>query len=84
MSGTTQSRQMEGYQFVRVPMNVGAVIESLGKPEGQQTPDANLFRYIPVPDGLMRWGGVVPNVKVHFMVFAYRTADLLALGEGKI
>jgi hypothetical protein len=75
---------IEGYQFVRIPMNAGAVIESLASLEGFQTLDASYFRYVPVPDGLLRWGGVIPNVRVQFMVFAYKTSDLLALGKGKV
>lgn len=75
---------IEGYQFVRIPMNAGAVIESLARHEGLQTPDAAYFRYVPVPDGLLRWGGVIPNVRVQFMVFAHKTSDLLTLGKGKV
>ena len=74
---------IEGYEFIRLPVNAGAVIEALGCLEGEKTKEADYFRYIPVPDGLMRYGGTVPNVKVRFMVFAYEKADLLSLGKSK-
>ncbi len=73
----------EDYQFVRIPVNVGGVIESLGTSEGEKNPQGKLFRYIPVFDGIIK-GVIIPNVKVNFMVFAYKPSDLLATGKGKI
>jgi hypothetical protein len=52
---------IEGYGFIRIPVNASAVIESLGRIEGVQTADADYFRYFEVPDGLMRLGGPTPN-----------------------
>ena len=73
----------EDYQFIRIPVNASAVIESLGTPENNKNPVANFFRYIPVPDGHI-YGGEIGNVKVKFMVFAYKPSDLLSTGQGKL
>jgi hypothetical protein len=73
-----------GYEFVRMPVNPGAVIESIGCITATDTFDADFFRYIPVPDGLPRFGGIVPNVMIRFMVYGYRIEDLLSLGKGNI
>ena len=77
-----QIEPLEDYQFIRIPVNVGAVIESLGTFEGEKTPQAKLFRYIPAFEGIIR--AIIPNVKVNFMVFAYKPSDLLATGKGKM
>ncbi len=29
-------------------------------------------------------GGIIPNVKVNFMLFAHKPSDLLAAGKGKM
>jgi len=73
---------LEDHQFIRIPVNAGAVIESLGTPEGQKNSDAAYFRYVPVPDGHI-FGGEIPNVRVAFMVVAYKPSDLLAITELK-
>lgn len=73
----------EDYQFIRIPVNASAVIESLGTPENSKILDADFFRYIPVPDGRI-YGGEIGNVKVKFMVFAYKPSDLLSTGQGKL
>lgn len=71
-----------GYEFVRIPVNVGGVVESLGQAQGQGSRDSKYFRYVAAPDG--RVHGDLVNVRVNFMVFAYRPKDLLNLGEGRI
>ena len=73
---------LEHHQFIRIPVNAGAVIESLGTPKGDKNADAAYFRYVPVPDGHI-FGGEIPNVRVPFMVVAYRPSDLLAITELK-
>jgi hypothetical protein len=73
---------VDDYHFIRIPVNAGAVIESLGTPQGQKNADAAYFRYVGVPDGHI-FGGEIPNVRVPFMVVAYRPSDLLAVTELK-
>ncbi len=70
----------EDYQFIRIPVNAGAVVESLGTIAGESNPRAEYFRYIPVPDGRIR-GGEPTNVKVNFMVIAYKPSDILSTAE---
>ena len=74
---------LDDYQFIRVPVNPGAVIESLGTLGEEKNARAEYFRYVAVPDGRIR-GGTPPNVKVNFMVFAYRPSDLLTVSKGHI
>lgn len=74
---------LAGHHFIRVPVNASAVIESLGKPSDSSNLDSDFFRYVPVPDGHI-FGGEIPNVKVDFMVFAYRSSDLLSVGKGQL
>lgn len=76
-------KPLDDYEFIRIPVNAGAVIESLGTFPGEKNAFADYFRYIQVPDGHI-YGGLLPNVKVKFMVFAYRPSDLLAAGKGRI
>jgi len=74
---------IEGYEFIRIPVNAGAVIESLGTPKDGKNRVADYFRYVSVPDGHI-YGGTIVNVRVKFMVFGYRPTDLMAAGKGKI
>ena len=73
----------EEYQFIRIPVNAGGVIESLGTPSQEGNPDADYFRYVPVPDGHI-FGGTISNVRVSFMVFAYKPSDLLSTREATV
>lgn len=68
---------VENYQFIRIPVNASAVIESLGAPINENNRVSDYFRYIPTPDGHI-YGGTISNVKVNFMIFAYRPSDLLS------
>ena len=72
----------EDHQFIRIPVNVGGVIESLGTFKGEKNAEAGLFRYIPAYED--KNYPIQPNAKVNFMVFAYKPSDLLATGKGKI
>ena len=74
---------IEGYQFIRIPVNVGGVVENLGTPTGDINAEAGYFRYIPVPDGKPR-GGEIPKVKVSFIVLAHKPSDLLSVGKRKL
>jgi hypothetical protein len=70
---------LEDYQFIRIPVNMGGIIESHGTIGEEMNRLAEYFRYIPVPDGRI-YGGTRLNVKVNFMVFAYKPSDLLSSG----
>ncbi len=72
---------LNDYAFIRLPVNMSGVIESIEAVEDRL--DARAFRYIKVPDGKI-YGGTLPNVKVDFMVFGYRPKDLLRIAKGKI
>ena len=74
-------KPIEDYQFVRLPVNPGGVSEAVDKAEGQdlmsrgqQSTDARYFRYVHA-NPLQEW----VNVRVNFMVFAYKPSDLLDL-----
>ena len=73
----------EDYQFIRFPVNPGGVVEDLGAADGDQNPHQDCFRYIPTPDGTIR-GSEQHNVKMNFMVFAYKPSDLLSTGKDHI
>ena len=70
----------DGYFFIRIPTDSGGVIESIEALEDVKTHkqfyDSSLFRYIRVPDGRI-WGSPLPNVRVSFMAFGYKSGDLL-------
>lgn len=73
---------IEGYEFIRLPVSANAVIESLGCLEGETNKDADYFWYIQVPQGGHdKYEDTGRNVRVRFMVFAYKKADLLSLGK---
>ncbi len=74
---------IDDYQFIRIPVNVGGVMEAVDKAEeqdqpsfAQQTPDARYFRYVHA-NPLKEW----VNVRVNFMVFAYKPSDLLSTSK---
>ena len=69
----------DNYQFIRIPVNAGGVIEDLGRLRDDSNCSADYFRYVAVPDGRLR--GSIPNVKVTFMIFGYRPSDLLETGK---
>jgi hypothetical protein len=71
---------VDDYQFIRIPVNVGGVMEAVDKAEqrdqpsfAQQNPDALYFRYVHA-NPLKEW----VNVRVSFMIFAYKPSDLLS------
>ncbi len=67
---------VEDFVFLRIPTHMSAVIEIVGMIAGETAKDSNYFRYVGVPTGQI-FGGVLPNVKVDFMVFGYKPNDLL-------
>src|SRR6266571_414009 len=73
----------EDYLFIRIPVHAGGVQEALGSLKGETNADARYFRYIALPDGRL-FGGSLPNVKVSFLVYAYKPSDLLSLGKGNL
>ena len=70
---------LEDYQFIRIPVNVGGVVEDVGR-FGEINPTADFFRYIEISPG----AGPPRNVKVNFMVFAYKPSDLLSDSKGRV
>jgi hypothetical protein len=76
-------KPFDDYLFVRMPVNPGGVAEAVDKAEGQdliaQAPkstDARYFRYVQA-NPLKEW----VNVRVGFMVFAYKPSDLLSVSK---
>lgn len=75
-----RAKPMEDFQFIRLPVNAGAVIEVLRHETRERHPSVEWFRYIvPPPPGHVYSGEPVPNVRCNFMVFAYRPKDLLKI-----
>jgi hypothetical protein len=74
--------KIDDYVFIRIPVNVGLVIEAPGA-INDQNPDSEYFRFVSVPDGHI-CGGVKPNVKVNFIVVGYRPKQLLDLAKNKL
>lgn len=74
-----QPREFEDYQYIRMPVNAGAVYEVLRRTRDELNPRVDVFRYIPsVPPGVFHSNAYeVPNANANFMVFAYRPEDLL-------
>lgn len=71
-------KPMEDYQYVRMPVNAGSVIEVLKHVETETHPSVEYFRYVAtLPPGHLYSGDPVPNARANFMVFAYRAKDLL-------
>ena len=75
---------IEGYEFVRLPLNASGVIEQLANIEGEEIFDSNYFRYIPMDDGVAKFGGKVPNAKTKILIYGYKVKDLLDLGKHKL
>jgi hypothetical protein len=82
----------DDYQFVRIPMNPGAVVEavdqrSMTMQDPADTPEVASFRYVPAhwPEKPVMASGrtYLPNAKVGFMVFAYKPSDLLTVSKDK-
>ena len=72
--------ELEDYVFLRMPVNLGGVIEDIGTAEGESNANAKFFRYIAVPDGTIR-GSPIPNVKVDFTVVGYKLKEFLKIVE---
>lgn len=77
-------KPLEDYKFVRMPVNPGGVIEAVDKEDaadrmvvGAHSTDARYFRYVHT-NPLREW----VNVRVDFMVFAYKPSDLLSVEKG--
>ena len=76
-------KPFDDYLFVRIPVNPGGVVEAVDKAEGQdliagaaKSTDARYFRYVQA-NPLREW----VNVRVSFMVFAYKPSDLLSVSK---
>lgn len=74
-------KAFQDYLFVRMPVNPGGVVEAVDKEEAQDkivigahSTDARYFRYVSA-NPLREW----VNVRVSFMVFAYKPSDLLSV-----
>lgn len=67
-----QVTPIEGYTFLRYPVNPGGVIEELGR-TASGLYDSNYFRYIPY--GRLSANGL-NNVIVPFIVYGYKTSAL--------
>lgn len=66
---------IDDYVLIPFPVNP-AVYVDYGMDNGSQNPSTKFFRYVSSP--LSRYsGGGEPNVKVNFLVFGYKPADLL-------
>ncbi len=81
---------LDDYQFVRIPVNPGAVVEAIDRggtliADPTDNPESGSFRYVPVhwPEKAVTATGrpYVPNAKVSFMVFAYKPSDLLSVSK---
>ena len=70
---------IDDYLFIRIPVNVSAVAEILGSDGKHLSPDK--FRYVSAAHVYKVLPQTLPNVKVGFMVFAYKPSDLLSLGN---
>lgn len=67
---------LDGYTFLRFPVNPGGVVEDLGVVAGKQV--ATHFRY--VASSVVSTGGQ-QNVFVPFIVYGYKTKALIELGS---
>ena len=75
---------IEDYVFIRIPVNIGCVVESAFHSIDETNPDSNKFRYVQTPDGFIYNTGYIPNVKTDFIVVGYKPKDLLKLAEDKL
>ena len=66
---------MKDYVYLRLPVNVGPVVEEVAGRDDEETSD-DIFRFVPAPTGTIR-GAPIPNVRMNFMVFAYQPLLLL-------
>jgi hypothetical protein len=67
------------YTFVRAPVIESAAIELIGTIEGENNPDAKIWRWIaPRTPGVIYGGQHEPvNLKVEFIIVGYRSAALI-------
>lgn len=72
---------VEDFEFVRIPVSAGGLIEDLRREPTEKNTTTEYFRYIRavVSTDADRW-----NVKVRFMVIGYRPEDLLGIAKGRI
>lgn len=73
---------IEGYEFLRFPVNPGGVQEHLTY-DGLGSHD-NFFKYVATSHHPLRPTQTPPQVMVKFIVVGYKTSDLLGLAEGKV
>ena len=67
----------EEYVYIRLPVNVGSVVEEVTRASEEETAD-DIFRFVAVPTGRIKVGPrPIPNVRMDFMLFAYRPLLLL-------
>ncbi len=76
-------KPFDDYLFVRIPVNLGRVVEAVDKAEGQdliaqasKSTYSRYFRYVQA-NPLKEW----VNVRVSFMVFAYKPSDVLSVSK---
>ena len=69
-------RPLEEYIFIHMPVVPGSVYIDNGMEDGEQNPDAKLFRYVGNIFSSVISGGN-PNTKVDFIVIGYKSKDLL-------
>ena len=67
---------MEGYVYLRLPVNVGAVVEVVGHAKRDVESSDDLFRFVPAPTGRVRTDSA-KNTRMPFMVFGYQPLLLL-------
>ncbi len=68
-------KEIEGYVFLYMPL-IPSVYVDYGTPEGQQNPDARIFRFVAHSMASFTAGGA-GNVEVDFVVFGYRPRGFL-------
>ena len=72
---------IEGYEFLRFPVNPGGVQEHLAA-DGLGNHDS-FFKYVATSHHPLRPTQTAPQVMVKFIVVGYKTSDLLGLMEGQ-
>lgn len=72
-------KEVEGYVFVYMPV-IPTVYVDYGTLQGDQNPDAKVFRFVGNIFSPVISGGN-PNVRVDFIVVGYKPKDLLQIKE---
>ena len=71
-------KPVDGYVFLREPVNPSCAYEIIGTEVGELLPDANSWRWIaPVLPGRLYRSGLPANLKVDFLIFGYKPESLL-------